>query len=418
MNPKGQGMAARTRYKYTDHGTGRWWNSNHNLPAPPDVLYPHTVNEVEYLHNSQGNPVHLLGKKSGRIGGNFMAESRLCRSAPTEQIYAATINQPSSAWKRYRGVLSAVGPVGVNSYPSAIYSSSQDLDAFGTTAIANVIPTNPISGLSVFLGELKNEGIPSLPLIGSWKRRTGLAKSAGSEYLNKEFGWDPLIGDIRSFWRTAHNSEELIKQYAANSGRKMHRSFTAPTERTVVAHTDNIGYTHNMYPLMDSTWLTGPPRRETTEIIEKTRWFEGCFTYYLPPLDPSGGNGRRNRQIAKKLYGVGITPEVVWDLTPWSWAADWVGNFGDVLHNVGAFRDDGLVMHYGYVMETIVHRLEITVSRHTTKSQPTIKRSSSAILSTTTKVRRIATPYGFGLDSLLFSNRQLSILSALGISRS
>lgn len=408
----------KSRYTTFSGPLGKQWTNNRPVTLPPNQTWNWTLTGLDKIQISQGNAYHKLGRSPGKIGGAFLVEKREAQVSPTEELYAATINQPSSAWKRYKGRFATLPGVGVGDFPSAIIASSNDLDAAGTTAIANVLPTNPISGLSVTLGELRREGIPSIPLIGSWKGRTGLAKSAGSEYLNKEFGWDPLIGDIRSFWRTAHSSEELIKHYARNSGRKIHRSYHWPVERSVVSSTTDVGYTGNIHPTLDITYFANSPRKETTEIIEKTRWFEGCFTYHLPPLDPSGGNGRRNRLIAKKLYGLEITPEVVWNLTPWSWAADWVGNFGDVFHNIGAFRDDGLVMHYGYVMDKIVHKVEYTTSDIRTKSEPTKRRIATTVLSTTTKQRRSATPYGFGLDNLLFSNRQLSILSALGISRS
>lgn len=410
----------KTKYTYNrNEADGQLWVQNHNLPSSPDQLIPFYLNGKDVIVTSQGNPVHKLGKTSGRIGGDFLVERRIVEADElSPKVYAATITQPSSAWKRYRGKFAAVGQLGVNSWPSALTSSVADLNAFGTTAIANVLPNNPIGGLSVFLGELKREGLPSLPGIHSWKGRTDIARSAGSEYLNQEFGWEPLISDIRKFWYAAHQSERIIEQYARGSGKRIHRSYRAPTVRETLSDTLYQDYTNTVAPVLDVSFWASTPKKRVIKSKITDRWFEGCFTYYLPPLDPSGGNGQRNRQIARKLYGAEVTPETVWNLTPWSWAIDWMTNAGDVFHNISGFANDGLVMHYGYVMEQIVHREEHYLYNVKTKSQPTVERTATTILSTTTKRRKVATPYGFGLDPLGFTSRQLSILGALGIAKS
>jgi hypothetical protein len=93
-----------------------------------------------------------------------------------------------------------------------------------------------------------------------------------------------------------------------------------------------------------------------------------------------------------------------------------VSNTGDVLHNLSALSTDGLVMAYGYMMEetsetwTYTNRGAITVNGQALDLTQNFR--------TTTKVRRSATPFGFGLNWNNFSVRQLAILGALGITRS
>jgi hypothetical protein len=383
------------------------------------------------LITSQGNAYHKLGKSSERIGGEFYVQHRQAISdVLTPQMYMT--DEPvggGSITRRFNGRFACkqadVG-IGHFGWPAFQNSSREELEAFGTTAIANVEPTNPLSGLTVFLGELRSEGLPMIPGIRTWKDRTNIARSAGSEYLNKEFGWDPLIGDIRDFVRVSRNSDELIADYERGSGRKIHRRFALPTE-TTVTHSEGTGWQY-LTPAVNSVYFVAPPKWSITTTIEKTRWFEGCFTYYLPPFDKDGSNFARNRQIAHKLYGASVTPETVWNLTPWTWAIDWFSNAGDVIHNISAFANNGLVMPYGYVMEKTVHREEVRVwdirskRSESTKYAPdglTQKRTScSSTLESITKQRIVATPYGFGLDFDGFSSFQLSILAALGLSRS
>lgn len=122
----------------------------------------------------------------------------------------------------------------------------------------------------------------------------------------------------------------------------------------------------------------------------------------------------RNAKIAERIWGVRLNPEVLWNLTPWSWAADWVTNAEDVFANVSAFSSEGLVMRYGYVMETTTTRITDTLRPTLGKYGPYTLQHSYG---TTVKVRRRATPYGFGLDPGTFSAYQWGIIAALGISK-
>lgn len=400
-----------------DKEIGRIWKFNLPVTAPPTSIHRQEITGKEKIHYSQGNPFQKLGQTRERIGGNFLVERHeMVQNSTAGPIYAATISAPSASWQRFKGNICALTGVGVNDWPAPVIPSDIESDAFGTTAIANVEPTNPLSGLAVALGELKADGLPSLPGIHTWRPRTWTAKNAGSEYLNKEFGWVPLLSDIRSFSDTASNSDLLVEQYARNSGRKIKRQFSLPSSTEVLATTSGSGYTA-FSPNLDPGFHNSTPQWTETETLKRIRWFEGCFTYYLPTFDPNGSNFRRNRLIANKLYDARVTPETVWNLAPWTWAADWLGNFGDVIHNVTAFRDTGLVMQYGYVMETTIHERQRTVSNITFKNLPNVRHSVTTTLRNTVKYRRTATPYGFGLDTSSFTGKQWAILAALGMSR-
>jgi hypothetical protein len=119
--------------------------------------------------------------------------------------------------------------------------------------------------------------------------------------------------------------------------------------------------------------------------------------------------------LAKQL-GLTLTPEHLWNLTPWSWALDWFANTGSVLSNISDYANAGLVMRYGYIMETTyvsdTYTMEGAVR---TDGVPFI--CPPLTLVTETKVRQQANPFGFGVSFESLSGFQLSILSALGISR-
>jgi hypothetical protein len=154
-----------------------------------------------------------------------------------------------------------------------------------------------------------------------------------------------------------------------------------------------------------------------SELWSRRRWFEGAFTYYLPTDYQSRRGVRSLADKASIILGTDLTPEVLWNLTPWSWALDWIGNAGDVLSNVSDYLTDGLVLRYGYMME---HSFRQYVYSY---SGPQWFLGGTAvpgplIISHEVKKRVQATPFGFGLTWEGFTPRQIAILIALGISRS
>jgi hypothetical protein len=119
---------------------------------------------------------------------------------------------------------------------------------------------------------------------------------------------------------------------------------------------------------------------------------------------------------ARKLAGLELTPAVVWNLAPWSWALDWQGNIGDSLHNMSRFAQDGLVMQYGYIMQSKTAEVTYTLTRGDLNTGLSNTALSHTVIAES-KVRRTATPFGFGFDMTALNGRQSAILGALGISR-
>jgi hypothetical protein len=310
---------------------------------------------------------------------------------------------------RYNGPFTVGSPVNPGDYQensAAAAQSDAQLDQAGTTAIARCEPTNPIFDAATFIGELRDGGIPKAPglqAIASLRERTAVAKAAGSEYLNVEFGWKPLVSDLRNLSRAVHESHQIMSSYRKGSGKKIRRAFSFPPENSTRQ------YKGAMLPIPSqvNAFLTGYETSHKTSSV----WFSGAFRYWLPTSDSQMNKFEDFKQKAAKLYGARLTPETVWNLTPWSWAADWFTSTGDVLHNISALGHDGLVMQYGYIMAQTEHeRVRVgTDGVGTTVSH--IKRD-------VIKQRRAATPYGFGANLSSLSGKQVAVLAALGLSRS
>lgn len=281
------------------------------------------------------------------------------------------------------------------------------LNAFGTSAVARVLPTNPNSSLSTALGELKKDGLPSLP-GSNMRERVDLARRSGNEFLNIEFGWLPLLSDIRAFADSVKRSRQLIDQYRRDSDRKIRRRFVPAPIVHEVSTFKGVGQGSGSNYFPDCT---------VTKTKHESYWFSGAFRYHVPVGDDFYSRLRRYEQYSHLLFDTRLTPELLWNLAPWSWAVDWFTNAGDVIHNISLLGSDGLVMQYGYSMRHAYIEELARGSYDFWQGDQRFTGTCSKLLRTETKQRRPANPYGFGIDDTSLSAIQLAILSALGLTR-
>jgi len=288
--------------------------------------------------------------------------------------------------------------------------------SYGTKAIARTIPTNPVAGLATFLGELR-EGLPKIPgqaVFRSHLRARDRIANVADEHLNVQFGLKPLISDVSSFAGAVKTSKEVIDQYQRDSGRLIRRRYSFP-ESTETEITDmGLRTTAPAFP-SDMYLGSGLGKLTRTRVTHSRIWFSGAYTYYLDPGETAKGKLIRDEQIANKLYGTRVSPEVLWELTPWSWAADYVLNIGDIMTNISALSRDSLVIRHAYVMmETTITDTYVLQGVKFNFYDPG---PITQTFRTTVKSRLKATPYGFGLNPASISDRQWGILLALGVSQ-
>lgn len=352
--------------------------------TPARTDFPDEVGTMLTIDHPKG----LIGSGLD-IGGPFVLE----RSSTfmTKSYWP----RPASG-KGYQGDVTSAAPSALQQY---VPPSDQTLYARGSTAIAAVLPTEPEWSAATFLGETLQDGIPKMVGFETWREKTLRAKQAGGEYLNVQFGWLPLVSDITQFAYAVRNSSTIIQQYRDNANKKLRRRFRFPTVYSQITGQSNAAIrTAASYPVGSTMTFYYRNRQEET-------WFSGAFKYYLPVGNSAGERFQRYLQYADKLLGVKLTPEVLWNVAPWSWAVDWKTDVGDVVRNYSHIGHDGLVLQYGYVMN---HYLDMS---------QTISRYGYTLSKREKKVRLPATPYGFGVDLSKLSSKQISILVALGLSR-
>lgn len=346
---------------------------------------------------------------------------------PTGQYMSSGWYEPYAGcgYELHDSQTAAIMPVNPTTvtFPPTAMSNDSTLAAAGTTAIARCAPSNSVASLATALIELYREGLPNIIGSSFWEARTrGIregSSSLGSEHLNVQFGLLPLLSDVRAVSRGVLNFDKLYKQYVRDSGKRVRRRYSFPptinTSEVTIASNVTARKISNIDFL--SWYLAGVTgrgdvirRRETTI----NRWFSGAFTYHLPELE---GGPLAFLDRAVNLLGLELDAETLWNVSPWSWAVDWFTNVGDVIHNVSAWSDDGLVLVYGYIMEHTIVRDIYRWTGTSTRWKPGGLYPETLVLVTESKVRRRATPFGFGLTMSGLTTRQKAIVAALGLSR-
>jgi len=356
-------------------------------------------------------------------GGPFYTVRREVAPGLAHYSGSRKIVDPKSSLKLVGNVATPVPKMPSSFYPSTAHSmSSVDSDSLeedGTTAIAQTAPINAASKVAVLLGEVRKDGIPSIPGILSWKKRTEIAKSAGSEYLNYQFGWRPLVEEVLQVGHAARHSRDIVQQYHRDEGKLVHRTFEFPIEKSYLEVTETFAGAICSFEGNDFTSSFRGNQTATRTLVsaaESRKWFSGAYTYALPSRTDSFRKMLGYGSEADKLFGITLSPDVLWELSPWSWAVDWFTNAGDVIHNATNFGLAGLVLGYGYMMRETTHSYTYNLSNMNligSEGRPMPPSSDFR----REKVRIPAGPFGFGFTGVDLSPTQVAITVALGLTK-
>jgi hypothetical protein len=221
---------------------------------------------------------------------------------------------------------------------------------------------------------------------------------------------------------------DILDAYAAGSGQQTRRRWHLPTlEYNKIysnLETDSnvfstLGVSPDGFKNADTVGGFMAPLSSDDHVVyvsaRQERWFSGAYTYYLPPY----GSFDRYRSLANKLFGSDLTPEVLWNLSPWSWLADWNLQISSSIAAAQRFQNDNLVLRYGYLMV----RDRVTVSSNysikgISPQDTPFTRAGYTHVHYDRKRRVKSTPFGFGMNPTTdFNPFQWSILAALGMTK-
>jgi len=316
-------------------------------------------------------------------------------------------------------------------------------NAVGAGMIASKNPWAPKADLAVTILELLQGDIPSVVknLRHGLQGLQSLKKTLGSDYLNVQFGWVPLITDIQRAVETLFKLHLLL--YGSDERRRSGRGELGTWSRMVTGRPDggakpvlgsiasplfnNAGGS----PYVINTKFSGPygvislPTDEGVGEYVRTHRVTADFRFSARFHRGAQPNGRERGFIerANELLGLEITPNVLWQLTPWTWLLDWASNLGSVAQNLTILDWSNVLLDYAYL--TFQIETESSASFSSTGLITTSDKRFSYRLPkyisqhwrTVEKIREQASPYGFSVGWTGLNAFQLSILAALGMSR-
>lgn len=434
---------------HTIAGSSAFWvDSNGSTPPPSPTLYSVSVPSWEqrtrtvptgwpiiqrFFRGSYGHirPEALHFYQSHDWGSNFRTEKSSVSSSLSDVAHGGY-------WSGlFKYLVDQSGPVLLagSTAPPLLGTSewtelNTELFGLGGTMIARSQPLRPQLNLAVTVGELKKDGIPTI--IGSLMRRSrdikDVFRNGGSEYLNAQFGWAPLVRDIQNLAKSAAQSRRILEQNERDVTRLVRRRRQLPvTVETTHGLTREAAY-YKFYP---GTPLSGVTEsnvksyqqltdvHEVNEVTTKS-WFSAGFRYYFYSYGEGLEYFTEIERQANTLLGTRLDPEVLWNLAPWTWLSDWFLNTGDVMSNLSSMLSDHVVMQYGYLMQTKEVETKVSMPPISGRNGSGWEAISPPYRITSSYVRKArvkASPFGFGLNPSEFTSDQWAILGALGISR-
>nr|QDH89678.1 MAG: hypothetical protein H1Rhizo251328_000004 [Leviviridae sp.] len=142
------------------------------------------------------------------------------------------------------------------------------------------------------------------------------------------------MSDLRKFAHSVQNHDKIIAEFRQGSDRKIRR-------RHLFTPTTSSFVSNGRLPLPEVNIMAVGTY---TSVREERSWFSGAFRYHIPMQDDVVSKFQRYKSEAGKLLGARLTPDLIWELAPWSWATDWFANTGQIMTNISNLGSDGLVL--------------------------------------------------------------------------
>jgi len=383
---------------------------------------------------------------SGSLGVNAMSAGRCSRSDTGHEFSKITVfADPIHGYYRYRwgnndydvsfcsGLPSSRGTLGRpaiwsgNTYTLDQKVSDLSFQKQVSDVFANSSPDAQDASLLVSAIELLRGDVPSIlkNFRKYWDEGQSLAKTLGSEYLNVSFGWTPLMNELAGVIKHFMTLDRLL--YYDSTRR--HRGWDGPSvsSTTAVANaivcstqsSNMLSYTADQNTQLENGAISG-------SVNDYVLWSQDyrLSARFAGIARPSRSANYFNEKALAVLENLGIVndPDLIWELTPFSWLADWAINIGSGMENATYYSpsNGGRSIDYAYVSTKTVSVRERQVLNLNPQPSTTIQRihkGKSSITTVQTDRRRVS-PFGIGVDLSGLTSGQFGILVALGLAKS
>ena len=372
---------------------------------------------------------------TGHAFGSLKA-LRSCYSG-TLDLYRA--NRPSST--NFQGDIwgSAMGPTIFNATPyhygfpdsstSPLEVDNANRQATTNRFFAMTAPDRKEASVGSTLIELIRGDVPSLlkNFRTLMEGRKSVANAIGSEALNLTFGWTPLIQEYANVIKTGMAIERTV--YYESFRRKRH--WVGPSYRKEEQPDVALSFSTTPYDSSSLPEGTIGPALSSSVLYSSQVVTTAVEDYMLTSkyvgLAKAGRRANsfsdRAMEVAQRL-GVVDDPEMLWDLTPYSWLVDWFTTMGESIANARTYAPLNGRYTADYAFMTTKHVANKSGGLLRRISEPSQYErghsltSARSELSTVSKWRERATPFGFGTQLGSLSASQFGILVALGMAKS
>ncbi|UOL49002.1 MAG: putative maturation protein [Wruxavirus humenecus] len=254
-----------------------------------------------------------------------------------------TVNRRLSGWVPYEYLLLARGmhkvdlpvsppPSGDDEFPDLQWFAWPDflehIDVSTQLVPVNVLLANTnINTPSVDVIASVTETLKDLPtLIHSHGK--SLLDEVGGENLRLQFGWKPLLADVREMVNFGKN----VSKRLTTLQRLIKGAYTAKSRIERQSEISRDSFSIDLGPELssDDRYVMVDVTRETV----LNRW--GCVTYTLPlevaQKFAAYSADKKFWEAVNSTYNLNLSnPATLWELIPWSWAVDWFAPITDVL---------------------------------------------------------------------------------------
>lgn len=393
-------------------------------PAPdlPDVTHGPTRKTV--LSGLDEAEAYFLSRTSDGWAEHYRTFDGIHISSPS---YASVLARrksasPGTGYRQTSDILC------VSNSPSFRLGSPSDKEvtAAAESLSRATVPDRPYTNVMRTLGELRDA--PQLIQVANYIPRS--TSDLGGAYLNQVFGTQPTIGDMQRLGEVVHRISPAVRDEVANAAEHLRRtaerefssdsgsSTTSLSSATAPAHLGPAHASFDVYGMVgggDIQLVAGISWSETISLRAY-----GRYTRTVVQME------RANRSIDKKLrslLGSGLSADVIYDLTPYTWLLNWVWDFGSILrYQENLNGADVVAVGHGYNLRhkkrvgwTVSFRENPNGSLYSLENY-----SGAAGVATRRSDRRQGgtSPYSLTQGSWdTLSGSQWAILAALGLAR-
>lgn len=283
-------------------GSSDWWTQWQNTETVDFATRGEYTNDV-------------VGNRSGDNPFRRVIEHRQLMTYDGQYTTAFPGDEPDGSDTRY--YRTAVS--GSTEMTLAPYELQESDVEFVTRAFADTNPSKADFDAAVFIGELKD--VPGLLRNAAQK----LSKFGANEYLKFEYGWKPLISDMRKLMRSMLYLERRIDNLRRLREKHVIRRHYRPPNRFDAAWTTHSRWESSLGSLFP---IEGEQR------VDTERW---CICSWISDDFDKGALPVTDQELMstarRALLGGTIDGSTLWELMPWSWLIDWNTNISEFLQS-------------------------------------------------------------------------------------